>query len=48
MATVAPSDDRVIAPPNPPAKSPELLAPAGDRTCLIAAIENGTDPATLS
>ncbi|WP_435006358.1 DUF3656 domain-containing U32 family peptidase [Tundrisphaera lichenicola] len=23
--------------------SPELLAPAGDRTCLIAAIENGAD-----
>src|SRR5271154_6873090 len=22
---------------------PELLAPAGDRTCLIAAIENGAD-----
>jgi len=26
----------------PPAK-PELLAPAGDRTCLIAAVENGAD-----
>jgi len=22
---------------------PELLAPAGDRTCLVAAIENGAD-----
>ena len=22
---------------------PELLAPAGDRTCLIAAVENGAD-----
>ena len=27
-----------------PARSkPELLAPAGDRTCLIAAVENGAD-----
>ena len=24
-------------------KKPELLAPAGDRTCLIAAVENGAD-----
>ena len=23
--------------------TPELLAPAGDRTCMIAAIENGAD-----
>ena len=28
--------------PRPGAK-PELLAPAGDRTCLIAAVENGAD-----
>lgn len=26
-----------------PSAKPELLAPAGDRTCLIAAIENGAD-----
>ena len=26
-----------------PATRPELLAPAGDRTCLVAAIENGAD-----
>ena len=24
-------------------RKPELLAPAGDRTCLIAAVENGAD-----
>lgn len=35
----------MLAPTNPPpaAARPELLAPAGDRTCLIAAIENGAD-----
>ncbi len=26
-----------------PGIKPELLAPAGDRTCLIAAVENGAD-----
>ncbi len=26
-----------------PRTRPELLAPAGDRTCLIAAVENGAD-----
>ena len=26
-----------------PAVKPELLAPAGDRTCLLAAVENGAD-----
>src|SRR5271163_2582501 len=26
-----------------PNGKPELLAPAGDRTCLIAAVENGAD-----
>ena len=26
-----------------PALKPELLAPAGDRECLIAAVENGAD-----
>src|SRR5258707_9902 len=26
-----------------PTNRPELLAPAGDRTCLVAAIENGAD-----
>src|SRR5215218_4019312 len=25
------------------AVKPELLAPAGDRTCLVAAVENGAD-----
>ncbi|HWE35233.1 MAG TPA: DUF3656 domain-containing protein [Isosphaeraceae bacterium] len=29
--------------PTLPATRPELLAPAGDRTCLVAAIENGAD-----
>jgi putative protease len=28
---------------SPGRKKPELLAPAGDRTCLIAAVENGAD-----
>jgi U32 family peptidase len=28
---------------SPPLIKPELLAPAGDRTCLIAAVENGAD-----
>ena len=30
-------------PPVPALARPELLAPAGDRTCMIAAIENGAD-----
>src|SRR3954447_8792673 len=30
--------------PDPPALTkPELLSPAGDRTCLLAAVENGAD-----
>ena len=29
--------------PRPALARPELLAPAGDRTCLVAAIENGAD-----
>ena len=29
--------------PRPATARPELLAPAGDRTCLVAAIENGAD-----
>src|SRR3954471_7796208 len=30
--------------PDPPARTkPELLSPAGDRTCLLAAVENGAD-----
>ena len=29
--------------PSAPRLKPELLAPAGDRTCLIAAVENGAD-----
>ena len=41
MASV---DDLVVNPVSkPPLQRPELLAPAGDRTCLIAAIENGAD-----
>ena len=35
-------DGRSSAPPRPRVK-PELLAPAGDRSCLIAAVENGAD-----
>ena len=31
------------SPATPPRKKPELLAPAGDRSCLIAAVENGAD-----
>jgi putative protease len=31
------------APPPEPRLKPELLSPAGDRTCLLAAIENGAD-----
>ena len=30
-------------PPVPALARPELLAPAGDRTCMVAAIENGAD-----
>jgi collagenase-like PrtC family protease len=26
-----------------PRRKPELLAPAGDRTCITAAVENGAD-----
>jgi len=29
--------------PLPKLARPELLSPAGDRTCLIAAVENGAD-----
>lgn len=43
MATVAPTPRRDNAPLPPPAARPELLAPAGDRECLIAAVENGAD-----
>jgi len=32
-----------MADPPPPARPPELLAPAGDHDCLKAAIENGAD-----
>jgi putative protease len=36
--------DRPRVPQNPaPRQRPELLAPAGDRTCLMAAVENGAD-----
>jgi putative protease len=40
MEIIAPTADKSAA---LPAKAPELLAPAGDRTCLRAAIENGAD-----
>jgi putative protease len=31
------------SPPQQPRRRPELLAPAGDRTCITAAVENGAD-----
>jgi hypothetical protein len=31
------------APPTERRVKPELLSPAGDRTCLLAAVENGAD-----
>ena len=37
------SPSPAIAAPRPPLARPELLAPAGDRTCMVAAIENGAD-----
>jgi putative protease len=43
LATVAPTADREIDPHPDAPKRPELLAPAGDRTCLLAAVENGAD-----
>ena len=30
-------------PSSTPLVKPELLSPAGDRTCLLAAVENGAD-----
>jgi putative protease len=40
-----PAIDDLTARPTalPPARKPELLAPAGDETCLRAAVENGAD-----
>ena len=38
--------DRSATEPTPPSElrlKPELLSPAGDRTCLLAAVENGAD-----
>src|SRR4051795_547993 len=32
-----------MVPPERAESKPELLAPAGDRTCLVAAVENGAD-----
>lgn len=43
MATAEPTLDPTITNPGPAAGKPELLAPAGDRTCIVAAIENGAD-----
>ncbi len=41
MATVETTAEERVA--SPLVSRPELLAPAGDRTCLTAAIENGAD-----
>src|SRR5208283_4598955 len=40
-----PAEPRTSAPgsPSSPRCKPELLAPAGDKTCLLAAVENGAD-----
>ncbi len=35
--------EAILTPKTTPVASPELLAPAGDRTCMVAAIENGAD-----
>ena len=37
------TESRVVAKDRRSLARPELLAPAGDRTCLIAAVENGAD-----
>src|SRR3954452_4071179 len=36
-------ESRIEDPPVRPGVRPELLAPAGDRACLVAAVENGAD-----
>jgi putative protease len=38
-----PTERGLPAPAPPQRVKPELLAPAGDRTCLVAAVENGAD-----
>jgi putative protease len=43
MATAEPTLELPPTGPGRPAARPELLAPAGDRTCLVAAVENGAD-----
>ncbi len=43
MATAEPTATPKTESRSPGASKPELLAPAGDRACLIAAIENGAD-----
>ena len=43
MATAEPTLEPTPTGPGLRAEKPELLAPAGDRTCLVAAVENGAD-----
>ena len=43
MATVESKSPSAPTAPRKSATKPELLAPAGDRTCMVAAIENGAD-----
>jgi putative protease len=43
MATAEPTLESTPTGPGRRAEKPELLAPAGDRTCLVAAVENGAD-----
>jgi putative protease len=43
MAAVNTAEQSASAGTNARSVKPELLAPAGDRTCLIAAVENGAD-----
>ncbi len=43
IPTVATAPTTTETPQTPACRRPELLAPAGDRTCLLAAVENGAD-----
>lgn len=43
LETIAPDHPAPAGNPRPATARPELLSPAGDRTCLFAAIENGAD-----
>ena len=43
MSTAAPEPTTIAGPKVSDRPKPELLAPAGDRQCLVAAIENGAD-----